>query len=835
MSHRVSAFRCTLALVLPLAPVFLLLPIVVLADEEEAAIVCTQPTATTQIPPTTYPVEGTELIITEGRLSFESTNDAHLYSANPSIAMEPETGRLLVAWDGKIGYDCSNTAVYAARLESDGTSICAPVFLSPPLSVGAGASNKAQQPSAAMSASGLSSVEWTGRLAYQFDQGVIGVFTTTFSFDELCLLGTPPPPSQASSGFDDKEVSVGVSEEAAISTWMRPLEATSWGLVYAVETVEQIRACDPYCWDAYWKPCAAMRSDGKSVIVWADYESEHSFFGDFFDIKILCFDKSGNAIIPEPLKVNIPVSIYGYTHELSPAIAIDDPDENGESNVVVVWRGDPGDGCNGQHIYARRLTWDGVHSPGFASEQFIVDNDTSVAPPVYPGRDYSHPTVALTSDPEHRGRWVAAWNVYPPYAAGSWDIHAQYFEADGRPMGREFRVNYAHESEGPYFHRALANSGAHTVAYGLTTAFAWTRGNKDVSNVFHPYDVWFTLLPEGYAEYQESLAPCLKGDVNFDTVVNVSDVPAFVTALMDGPPNGACSNIIDLCPYDMNSDGGFNGLDIQCFTLTILGEPCGPTMVLRGGDCNGNGIPDELDIENETSTDLNANSIPDECETDCNSNDVPDDWDIAELTSPDCNTNGIPDECEADCNSNGVPDDCDADPGDPDGNELVSQDCNTNGVPDECEQDCNSNGVPDVCDLDPEDPDGDEWVSPDCNGNEFPDECDIVACENDPACGDCNTNGIPDACDIAEEISEDADTDGIPDECEEESLLGGGSSMMTGGGEWDEGAAWEAFYEWSAEQCWGPSCATPMDAQFAAMVAKMQALGLPVRGMIIAP
>ncbi len=67
--------------------------------------------------------------------------------------------------------------------------------------------------------------------------------------------------------------------------------------------------------------------------------------------------------------------------------------------------------------------------------------------------------------------------------------------------------------------------------------------------------------------------------------------------------------------------------------------------------------------------------------------------------------------------------------------------------------------------------------------------------------------------------------------------------MMSGGnageGSTAEGGcapeAWEAFYEWSAEQCWGPSCETPMDAQFAVMVAKLQELGLPVQGAAMGP
>jgi choice-of-anchor B domain-containing protein len=50
-------------------------------------------------------------------------------------------------------------------------------------------------------------------------------------------------------------------------------------------------------------------------------------------------------------------------------------------------------------------------------------------------------------------------------------------------------------------------------------------------------------------------------------------------------------------------------------------------------DCNGNGIPDDVDISMGISQDCNANNIPDEC-------------DIADGTSGDANGNGIPDECD---------------------------------------------------------------------------------------------------------------------------------------------------------------------------------------------
>jgi len=77
-------------------------------------------------------------------------------------------------------------------------------------------------------------------------------------------------------------------------------------------------------------------------------------------------------------------------------------------------------------------------------------------------------------------------------------------------------------------------------------------------------------------------------------------------------------------------------------------------------------------------------------------------YDTAAVGSPDCNGNGIPDECEvddgsaADCNGNGVPDECDIAHG-------FSWDADGDGVPDECTEECpedvDGDGVVDVLDL----------------------------------------------------------------------------------------------------------------------------------------
>ena len=201
--------------------------------------------------------------------------------------------------------------------------------------------------------------------------------------------------------------------------------------------------------------------------------------------------------------------------------------------------------------------------------------------------------------------------------------------------------------------------------------------------------------------------------------------------------------------------------------ITATGGVLNAAMV---GDCNANGIADELDIAAGTSDDCSGNGIPDECEPDCNGNDAADSCDVFFATSEDCNGNVIPDDCEPDCNSNGVADSCDLAAGtDQDCNtnlilddcdiaEGTSTDCNLNDIPDDCEMadgtvsDCDGNGVPDIC----------EDTSSDCNGNDQWDTCDIAQ----GLVADCNDNGVPDECDLAAGTSADCNENELPDDCE---------------------------------------------------------------------
>jgi hypothetical protein len=86
-------------------------------------------------------------------------------------------------------------------------------------------------------------------------------------------------------------------------------------------------------------------------------------------------------------------------------------------------------------------------------------------------------------------------------------------------------------------------------------------------------------------------------------------------------------------------------------------------------DCNGNGVPDDEDIDNGTSPDCDGNGVPDECQ-------------IADDPSLDCQPNGTLDSCEldviTDCDGDGVLDECEI-------SDDGSLDLNNNGVLDSCE------------------------------------------------------------------------------------------------------------------------------------------------------
>jgi alpha-tubulin suppressor-like RCC1 family protein len=128
--------------------------------------------------------------------------------------------------------------------------------------------------------------------------------------------------------------------------------------------------------------------------------------------------------------------------------------------------------------------------------------------------------------------------------------------------------------------------------------------------------------------------------------------------------------------FDSTFDGVFAGQEPWTFLANII-------------DCNNNGIPDSIDIQNQPSLDCDDNKIPDSCDfasgfaKDCNDNGIPDKCDIASGYSKDCDDNKIPDSCDfisgfaKDCNDNDIPDKCDIANG--------AIDINVDRIPDTCQ------------------------------------------------------------------------------------------------------------------------------------------------------
>ncbi|MCH8807917.1 MAG: hypothetical protein IH986_17770 [Planctomycetes bacterium] len=107
-------------------------------------------------------------------------------------------------------------------------------------------------------------------------------------------------------------------------------------------------------------------------------------------------------------------------------------------------------------------------------------------------------------------------------------------------------------------------------------------------------------------------------------------------------------NVSNIPAGDMNCDGGFDGADVDPFFLA-LGDPAAyraafPDCNLLNGDLNCDRTLNGADIDPFFDCLAGIN-----CD-DCNANGIPDQQDVAQGTSSDCNDNGAPDECEADCN-----------------------------------------------------------------------------------------------------------------------------------------------------------------------------------------
>jgi hypothetical protein len=380
-----------------------------------------------------------------------------------------------------------------------------------------------------------------------------------FTFDEAPAITPAPFPEPVD--FDHRDVSAGTSDGVvARMSWSSQGEGLTGirqGDSVATADLDPISPCGVTCFVDNWQANMAMRPNGDFCIAWAEAETPDQVASKF-NIGLRLYDNTGTLIneIAGPNGdnwVNDPSLEPFLTDQVSPGLAFD-----AQGNIVVAWVGL--DLNLAPRIFARRFHWAGGASDEIVplSAPFIVDNDETAG--VRPKNLLDpNPTVAFVQDSEEEfpaanpGRFVVAWNSLAPNVDS--ELHAQYFDADGRPMGREFRVNVDATPTGQngLTLRKMAESGRHTVAYGGAghAMFTWQSCGGFAPNTCEAGFSHYTVLPVGFAEHQDALNPCCKGDADGNGLVDGRDIQSFVDLLL-APP--AVIDIVAMCPFDMNDD-----------------------------------------------------------------------------------------------------------------------------------------------------------------------------------------------------------------------------------------------------------------------------------------
>jgi len=283
-----------------------------------------------------------------------------------------------------------------------------------------------------------------------------------------------------------------------------------------------------------------------------------------------------------------------------------------------------------------------------------------------------------------------------------------------------------------YHNTALGNGGGVYVTAGatasVTNSILWN--NTDIDGIDSSAQVHlqnssasvsFSCIQGGWAgpgSNNIAIDPLFVDPDGADNTIGTEDDDLRLSP--GSPAIDAGDNLaVDVCQLDL--DGNSRRQDDPATIDTGNGSiPVVDMGVYEFGsippqDCNSNGVPDECEIADGTSSDFNLNGVPDECEPDCQPNDIPDFVEIGLGLSEDCNLDEIPDDCQLvdnDCNADEIPDDCESNSDEDliidacDNCELVSNqnqaDFDDDGSGDACDPDIDNDGVEnalDVCDY----------------------------------------------------------------------------------------------------------------------------------------
>ncbi len=183
----------------------------------------------------------------------------------------------------------------------------------------------------------------------------------------------------------------------------------------------------------------AMGESGNFIIVWASLDQD----GDGWGVYSRRYDSTGT-----PQSSEFQVNSHTTSHQSAPSVAMDS-----SGNFIVVWQslGQDGDGSG---VYGQRF--DNAGNP--VGLEFQINTYTTSF--------QSSPSVAMDGS----GNFVVAWQSF--IQDGDNDgIYGQRYDADGNPIGSEFRVNtcYFYIQRNPSI--AMDDSGNFVVV--------WQSDNQD--------------------------------------------------------------------------------------------------------------------------------------------------------------------------------------------------------------------------------------------------------------------------------------------------------------------------------------------------------------------
>jgi len=319
-------------------------------------------------------------------------------ATQPSVAMDAK-GNFVVVWVDERNGDWD---IYGQRYGADGTAI------GENFRVNDDEEDSLQySPSVAMDANGNFVVVWGDTRnddsdiygqQYRADGTVIGENFKVSVDESLANKDSPNIAMDAHGNF------MVVWNEWEYSDW--GFFTDIYGQRYGADGVaigENFRVNDELYDDYQSYPSIAANAEGNFVVVWVSLGIWAQRYG------------VDGAAIGENFMVSDYDDSWGWLYQYYPRVAVDD-----KGNFVVVWEEDH---YGNVDIYGQRYGSDGTA----IGQNFRVNDD------VGDSLQYS-PNVAMDS----KGNFVVVWgdnrNV-------DWDIYGQRYEADGMPIGRNFRIN----------------------------------------------------------------------------------------------------------------------------------------------------------------------------------------------------------------------------------------------------------------------------------------------------------------------------------------------------------------------------------------------------------